>query len=109
MQWGGGQAITGRGGAGAPTSGRVTHVRDGDTIEVDGRPIRIAALDCAESGTMAGEAATRRMKALVSGGRLNCSLAGERSYDRWIGTCRLASGRDIASVMIAEGLCRRRR
>ena len=107
MQWGGGQAIGGRGGAGAPSSGRVTHVRDGDTIEVDGRPIRIAALDCAESGTMAGEAATRRMKALVSGGRLNCSLTGERSYYRWIGSCRLAGGRDIASVMIAEGLCRR--
>ncbi|WP_234983222.1 hypothetical protein, partial [Roseovarius pacificus] len=40
MQWGGGQAIAGRSGAGGPTSGRVTHVRDGDTIEVDGRPIR---------------------------------------------------------------------
>jgi len=109
MQWGGGQAISKRGGAGDPSYGRATHVRDGDTIEVDGRPIRIAALDCAESGTMAGEAATRRMKALVSGGRLKCSLTGERSYDRWIGTCRLASGRDIVSVMIAEGLCRRRR
>lgn len=57
-----------------PTSGRVTHVRDGDTIEVDGRPIRIAALDCAEPGTMAGEAATRRMRALVSGGRLKYTM-----------------------------------
>ncbi len=74
MQWGGGQAIAGRGGAGGPSSGRVTHVRDGDTIEVDGRPIRIAALDCAESGTMAEEAATRRMRALVSGGRLKYTM-----------------------------------
>lgn len=107
MQWGDGQAFSRRGGADARSHGRVTHVRDGDTIEVDGRPIRIAALDCAESGTIAGEAATRRMRALVAGERLKCSLTGQRSYDRWIGSCQLASGRDIASVMIAEGLCRR--
>ncbi|THF86365.1 MAG: hypothetical protein E8G75_07250 [Sulfitobacter sp. SK025] len=107
MEWGEGQASSARSGAGAPTHGRVTHVRDGDTIEVNGRPIRIAALDCAEAGTIAGETATRRMKALVAGERLKCSLTGQRSYDRWIGNCRLASGRDIASVMIAEGLCSR--
>lgn len=35
--------------------GRVTHVRDGDTIEVSGVPIRFGSLDCAESGTSAGE------------------------------------------------------
>lgn len=103
----GGGAIGGRGGVSASSYGRVTRVRDGDTIEVDGRPIRIAALDCAEAGTFAGEAATRRMRALVAGERLRCSLTGRRSYDRWIGSCRLESGRDIASVMISEGLCRR--
>ena len=27
-------------------TGTVTHVRDGDTVEVDGIPIRLAALDC---------------------------------------------------------------
>ncbi len=91
----------------APTGAVVTHVRDGDTIEVGGRPIRIAALDCAESGSVAGDAATRHMKALVSGQRVNCSFTGERSYDRWIGSCRLSDGRDIAGVLIGERLCRR--
>ncbi|VVT28005.1 conserved hypothetical protein [Roseovarius sp. EC-HK134] len=93
--------------AGGSSGGRVTNVRDGDTIEVEGRPIRIATLDCAETGSVAGDAATRRMRALVSGERVICSLTGEQSYDRWIGNCRLANGRDIADVMIGEGLCRR--
>ena len=39
----------------SPSEGRlvgmVTHVRDGDTIEVRGVPVRIANLDCAERGT----------------------------------------------------------
>ena len=86
--------------------GRVTHVRNGDTIEVAGRPIRISALDCAESGTLAGEAATRRMKSLVARQQMNCSLTGERSYDRWIGSCSLPDGRDIAEVMIRSGTCK---
>ena len=31
--------------------GRVTRVRDGDTIEVNGVAIRLSALDCPERGT----------------------------------------------------------
>lgn len=36
-------------------------MRDGDTIVVGLIPIRIANLDCAETGTAAGERATRRL------------------------------------------------
>jgi len=105
----GGNAMSGgTGGRAAAFGGRVTYVRDGDTIEVAGRPIRISTLDCAESGTVAGNVASRRMRALVSGENITCSLTGQRSYDRWIGSCRLADGRDIASVLIAERICRRR-
>lgn len=104
----GGQAMGGHAAsAGNLPGSRVTYVHDGDTIEVDGLSIRIAALDCAETGSVAGEAATRRMRTLVSAERVTCSLTGERSYDRWIGSCRLANGRDISDVMIGEGLCRR--
>ncbi|MEI4263428.1 thermonuclease family protein [Roseovarius sp. D0-M9] len=88
-------------------SGKVSHVRDGDTIEVAGTPIRIAALDCAEKGTAQGNAATRRMRQLVFGERLTCTLSGRRSYDREVGSCRLQDGRDIAAIMITEGACRR--
>lgn len=92
---------------GKAMTGRVWHVRDGDTVEVGGQPIRLANLDCAEKGTMAGDRATRRMKALVGGKRLACSLTGRKSYDRWVGSCHLKDGRKISDVMISEGLCRR--
>ena len=32
-------------------SGTITHVRDGDTFEVKGTPVRISALDCTENST----------------------------------------------------------
>ena len=40
-------------------TGTVTHVRDGDTIEVNNVPTRLAALDCPESGTQKGDTASR--------------------------------------------------
>ena len=42
--------------------GTITHVRDGDTFEVKGVPIRIAVLDCPENSTSEGKAATRFAK-----------------------------------------------
>ena len=42
--------------------GNVTHVRDGDTFEVKGIPVRIAALDCPENSTSSGQKATRVAK-----------------------------------------------
>lgn len=86
---------------------KVTRVRDGDTIVVGLIPIRLANLNCAEKGTIAGEAATRRMRQLVTGKTLVCYLEGRRSYDREVGQCVLPSGVDVGEVLIAEGYCRR--
>lgn len=88
-------------------AGTVTKVRDGDTVEVSGVPIRIANLDCAEKGTAAGQRATRVMLRLASAGPLACNLTGRRSYDREVGTCHLADGRDIGNLLISEGVCSR--
>lgn len=85
----------------------VTRVRDGDTLVVGLIPIRIANLDCAESGTSSGDRATRRAKELASGETLTCRLEGRRSYDREVGTCALSDGRDFGAVLIQEGYCRR--
>ena len=85
----------------------VTRVRDGDTIVVGLIPIRIANLDCAERGSAAGDAATLRITELVSGQRLVCTLEGRRSWDREVGVCELADGREIGEVLIAEGVCER--
>lgn len=89
-------------GSGPDLSGRVTHVRDGDTIEVSGVPVRIANLDCAESGTAAGERATERMRQLANLGPFFCRLDGRKSYDREVGLCHLADGRDVGEVLIGE-------
>lgn len=88
-------------------SGPVTHVRDADTIEVAGIPVRIANLDCAERGTAAGDRATERMRQLVRLGPLLCHLEGRQSYDREVGTCQLTDGRDVGEILINERQCGR--
>lgn len=96
------------GGLSADLGGFVTHVRDGDTIEVGGTPVRIANLDCAERNTVAGDRATRRMRELASGEQVTCTLEGRMSYDREVGTCKLAAiGQDLGRVLIGEGTCSR--
>ena len=87
--------------------GPVTHVRDGDTIEVNGRPIRLNGLTCDEIGTSLGDQATRAMRRLVAGRTLTCTLNGDRTYDREVGRCNLPDGRDIGAVMISSKLCGR--
>ena len=91
--------------AGKRIAGTVTRVRDGDTVEISGVPVRIANLDCAEKGTPDGERATRVMLRLASAGPLACNLTGKRSHDREVGTCHLADGRDIGNLLISEGVC----
>ncbi|GLK63745.1 hypothetical protein JWJ88_15065 [Paracoccus methylovorus] len=89
--------------------GPVTHIRDGDTIEVAGRPIRFGSLDCAERDTKEGQTATARMRELVVDQNLtlSCALNGRSSHDRKIGSCRLPDGEDLAAIMIREGYCGR--
>ncbi|GAB4282657.1 MAG: hypothetical protein Kow0058_01190 [Roseovarius sp.] len=90
---------------GTRLSGPVSHVRDGDTVELHGVPVRIANLDCAARDTAAGRAATRAMRRLVRGVSLECRLSGRQSYDREVGTCALPDGRDLGAVLIEAGLC----
>ncbi len=88
-------------------SGVVTHVRDGDTIEVNRRPIRLNGLTCDERGTPLGNQATVAMRELVAGKTVTCDLNGDRTYDREVGRCSLADGGDIGANMISRGLCGR--
>ncbi len=90
-------------------TGKVTHVRDGDTIEVKGVAVRLAALDCAESGTLKGNQATLEMDRLALGKAATCTLNGRRQHDRFIGVCTLDDGTDIQKHMLDEGWCKRYR
>jgi len=91
-------------------SGKVTRVRDADTVVVKGVPIRLNGVDAPENGTRAGNEATAAMKRYLRGKTLNCELNGVRSYDRWVGVCFTVEGDDIGAVMVANGYaldCRR--
>ena len=95
------------GGASTPLSGTVTHVRDGDTIEVAGRPVRLNGLNCDELGTPLGDRAKRVMQTLAAGQAVSCTLNGDRTFDREVGRCQLVDRRDLGEVMIEGGACGR--
>lgn len=84
--------------------GNVTHVRDGDTFEVKGTPVRIAALDCPENSTSSGQKATRWAKKFT-GKQAVCELTGAKSYDRVVGYCSI-DGKDFAQLMVENKLCK---
>lgn len=86
--------------------GQVSYVYDGDTLQLAGVAVRLSNLDCAETGSAAGKAATVRLRHLVRFTTISCDLTGQKSYDRYLGRCALSDGRDIASVLVAEGYCR---
>jgi len=85
-------------------SGSVTHVRDGDTIEVNNIPIRLAALDCPEKGTKKGDYASRVAKQF-KGLTAKCELTGAKTYDRLVGYCSI-EGTDFGLFMMQNSACK---
>lgn len=89
--------------------GKVTHVRDVDTIEVRGKAVRLNGVDGPELKTRIGKEGKFYLQRLLKGATVRCELNGERTYDRWVGVCYL-NGQDLGALVIAEGLaldCRR--
>jgi len=82
-------AITTRAIAADPTTltGTVTHVRDGDTIEVGRIPIRLNGVSAPELDERYGNASKQYMVELVWDKRVRCELNGEKTYDRFVGVC----------------------
>ncbi len=78
------------------------HVRDADTIVVDGTPVRLNGVDAPELGTRSGQDAKRWMVNFLRGKAIECKLNGERTYDRYVGVC-YADGQDIGAAVIAAG------
>ena len=85
-------------------SGTITHVRDGDTIEVNDIPIRLAALDCPEKGTKKGDYASRVAKQF-RGLKATCELTGAKTYDRLVGYCSI-KGTDFGLFMMQNSACK---
>ena len=84
--------------------GTITHVRDGDTFEVQGTPVRISALDCPENSTSSGQKATRFIKQF-KGKQAVCELTGSKTYDRVVGYCSI-EGKDFAQIMVDNKFCK---
>ena len=85
-------------------AGTVTHVRDGDTIEVNNVPIRLAALDCPERGTRDGDYASLIAKQF-QGLQVTCELTGAKTYDRLVGSCSI-NGTDWGRNMMQNSACK---
>ena len=85
--------------------GTVTHVRDGDTIEIGETAVRLSGLHAPEMDENRGSTSRDFMVNLVHGQRVRCELTGARSYDREIGICYLGST-DIAAELVKAGLGR---
>ena len=90
--------------SGSVLSGTVTHVRDGDTVEVDGIAIRLAALNCPENKTQKGQFATRVAKQF-EGSKMTCELTGAKTYDRLVGYCSV-NGLDFGRFMMQNSSCK---
>ena len=91
--------------AAEPTTliGTVTHIRDGDTIEVSEIPIRLNGVSAPELNEPLGERSKIFMRDLVLGQQVRCELNGEKTYDRFVGTCYLGD-KDIGILVIEAGL-----
>ena len=84
--------------------GKITHVRDGDTLEIENIPVRLAALDCPENNTPEGRYATKIAKQF-QGSQALCELTGAKSYDRFVGYCSI-NGEDYGEILISQSACR---
>src|SRR6056297_205202 len=82
------------------------YVRDADTVVVGGTPVRLNGVDAPELSNRYGRTAKAFIERLLRGERVVCDLSGERTYDRWVGTCfieRDGQWVDIGAVVIANG------
>ena len=84
--------------------GEITHVRDGDTLEIENTPIRLAALDCPENNTPEGRYATKIAKQF-EGSQAYCELTGAKSYERFVGYCSI-NGEDYGEILISQSACK---
>ena len=82
------------------------YVRDADTVVVAGTPVRLNGVDAPETSNRYGREAKSFMERILRGRTVTCDLNGERTYDRWVGTCFIElEGEfvDIGAIVIANG------
>lgn len=86
--------------------GKVTHVRDADTIEVRGIPVRFDGVDAPDRGQPGYKEGQVWMRANYANRMVRCVLTGAKTYDRWVGTCYGSNGENISVRVIGAGMAR---
>ena len=77
---------------------------DADISEVNGIPVRLAALDCPERNKKDGDYATE-LVTQFQGLQATCELAGAKTYDRLVGYCSI-NGADFGRYMMQKSACK---
>lgn len=85
--------------------GVVVRVRDGDTLELAGRVVRLLGVAAPELHEPLGAKSREALERLVAGRPVACEPDGSRSHGRIVAICRVA-GEDIGGRLIADGLAR---
>lgn len=80
-------------------------VIDGDTIEVDNVRVRLNGVAAPERNEPGGTEATEAMRQILDGHAARCSLTGEKTYNRQVGTCWIGTT-DVGAALIASGNAR---
>lgn len=94
--------------AGQTLTGLVTHVRDGDTVELrtsTGRAVtvRLHGVDAPESSQSYGTAATRAARSYVDGKRVRVLVKDTDRYGRTVGVVTVAGG-ELGAMLVRDGL-----
>lgn len=85
---------------------------DGDSLVVDGVEIRLYGIDAPEYAQTCeaqgrtwpcGQAAGRRLAALIAGREVSCKVEDKDRYGRFVCRCE-AGGADVAAELVGEGL-----
>ena len=84
-------------------TGPVTHVRDGDTIEVGMIPIRPNYGSAPELKELLGLQPKQFMRSLVDGKSVRSGLGCTKTYDPFVGTCSHVD-KDIEISVVVSGL-----
>lgn len=79
-------------------------VIDGDTIDINGRRIRLAGIDAPEMDHPYGKNAKWTLVNLCKGQDIRAVYDGDLSHDRTVATCYLPDGRDLSAEMVKAGM-----
>lgn len=91
--------------AAPPLRGVVERVRDGDTLVLEGRAIRLQGVAAPELGHPLGAESREALRQLVAGRTVACIPDGSRTHGRIVAVCTV-DGRDLGGALVAAGLAR---